>query len=1420
MEQVINDRLLPVTTDMEYPNISVRRNILSDKVQYKTFQKSVLLSRMVADQFPQALHNDVVVVVDQDVVPRDQWDRVVVTPSQYIFMGLAPAGGDSGKSIIAAVAMIAVAIFAPYAAAAIMGGGMTAGTLSVGGMFLAAGIAMVGSLLIGMLFKPPVPDTHTEDSTFALTGVTNRARPGAGFRRVFGRRKIAPDIAALPFTITQGNDQYLYSLFDCGYGPLKVSDIRIGNQSITNFDNIDMNVIYDATDGSQLQIYRNDHFTVKLGTQLLQAAGPEIIKTSGPANGAVLDIGFPEGLIRNKSDGDKRSRVVELNIEYRKSGSGGTWLPYADLKTTGVGTGGTTQIDLLIRSQNTITDAELTENPYEDSENVHVYRILEGTTVFTAETPHDTLDIGVGMLFYVGAQVLYVNAATKLGEKLWQLTSATALKTDIEVGRVVNPVAPSVDTVTIGASLKRMEFMRNTPSPMSLSISRKKARPFTVSFQFEFPNDDNEFPVEWELRVTRLSGDIPDDNQKIQDNTQLNSLRTIRYRSPIAWEDPHTIIELKIKATDQLAGQLDNLTCIVQSKVATYLGDGTVENPESLTRNPAWHALHALMSNENPRPVLPERIDFLQWRRFAAFCNSPDPVKGEARHRCDVEILGTGTVQRVVETILGTGRGTMSLADGLFSVLWDVQPTVPIQLISTHNSNSMSAARNFIDIPNAIRAHFVDPQTDWEQAELIVYNDGFAAEDDPGNGLVKAETYEDMTLVGITRSNQTFRDVRYHMAQGILRQETLTINMDWENLVATRGDLVQVQEDSIFLGGLPGRVTNISGMNIRSSEPFSIGAEQYSVRLRESTGEIKLVDITGQVDEFTVTLASMPGNLKIGDLLVWGVKNLETFPYIIKAVRPRPNLEAELVLMQLAPGVYTADTKPIPPYSPGISPDLESAPIITPTVGAELVSRNGPPAFTIVVEWEPIPRLIRYNIWLWSDAEPEWKIHGVALEGQDRYILFEDFRLDPDNYNYRNIYRIKVTGVNIYGRESSFPDSPWVEFDPRTDTDIGGAPPTLAFFDIDVRGEEVLLEWEVDEGFENIGGFIIKYTRSTSSPNPGMWKYSQMLARNVAWDARSATFPARVGTYMIKTFNIFGKPADDANYAKTTIPSLPNLKFYETVDDAPQWAGGKTNVVVNKSALYLAKDSEGYVENGNYAYASFIDLGDIYTIRAFSYFRWFGVGASTLMSTWTPSLASLTEMAEEAPDGLTDAIQEVNIYDPEKTEWTGWRTFIAGDYTGRYFAFRLQMASGDPEYTPVVGSGEIELEIPYRYEQAYDMRCPPAGIRVEYPRPFFSPPALAISAASEINEWHRITNKSETGFNIRFYTKASGFGNFGATAIEGFFDYQARGYGAKEWALPTKGQSNSNTQVLRPKALGLGGDRIISISKRRSPNVN
>jgi hypothetical protein len=1048
------------------------------------------------------------------------------------------------------------------------------------------------------------------------------------------------------------------------------------------------------------------------------------------------------------------------------------------------------QSEVLVYAALRTTQGALTGNFYSGYENDFVYYIPEGTSTFVVSS--DTA-VESGQMIFLNGQTLLIDTVTALGGNRYSVTTFLALNADTVIMTEYDSVAKDPTTVGSGINLRRLEWANATPGPQSLTITKKVFAPFTVSFNLEFPEPpDPTNPPVYELRITRISPDTDLSDRK-SSRTDLATLRTIRYRSPINFQVPHTIVEVRIKATDQLSGSLDTFSAIAEAYVNEYDATGSV-TATTLSRNPAWIALHVLLSDESEKPVPPGRIDWGAWVEFAQWCDEIDATAGDPRQRCDITVSGS-TVGKVVETILKTGRATLSISDGLYSVIWDEEQTVPVQLITTHNSTNLAATRTFVDAPDGIRVQFTDPQQDWQQGEVVVYNDGF----DENN----ATKYNELSLAGVTRSNQIYRDVRYFMAQTILRQENLVVTMDWENLVATRGDLVMVQEEGLYIGGLPGRVKAINGLQVTSTEPFNIqGGNTYAVRQRLSTGVQQTIDVAAQIDQYTVELVSPPTGLQVGDLLVWGVKTLEALPYLIKAITPKPNLEAELSLMQLAPAVYTADTAPIPPYNPGISDDLMAAPLFTPELAIEIIVVDDSPAFKVNIDWVPIPGIVEYEIWVRIDGvSDEWSIFGLQPEGANRYTLFDNLTLDIDLKAPTNIYYVRVIGRNVFGRKSSFPESPIALFDPANDPIIGGTPPSLVLFDGDIRSEEIYLQWAVQEDWANVRGFVIKYSPRANDAN---WNDAQQLGGELAWDRREATFPARLGSYMIKTVSLLGIPAALPNVVVTTIPALPNLRFLEMIDPAPQWVGVANNVVISKSMLFLATNAEGYVPEGTFEYGTELVLDEIQNVRLQSKFAYMSVGASELVSSWNP-VSSVQQLSEAAPESVVRAVQELRWYDSVAAQWSAWTAFVNGDYAAQRFQFRIRMRSLDELYTPVVTSGLIEASVPYRVEERHDVFCSEGGIRVEYDKPFQTPPALAVTSAKDINDYYQITNADARGFNIQFFTRASRFSSFGATAIQQTFDYQARGYGAVEKVV-----SNVNA---RGAVGSFGGIKLKSIKR-------
>jgi hypothetical protein len=59
---------------------------------------------------------------------------------------------------------------------------------------------------------------------------------------VLGNHRVSPNYAAKPYTEIVGDDQYLRLLFCVGYGPLHISDLRIGETPIASFDGVTVEI--------------------------------------------------------------------------------------------------------------------------------------------------------------------------------------------------------------------------------------------------------------------------------------------------------------------------------------------------------------------------------------------------------------------------------------------------------------------------------------------------------------------------------------------------------------------------------------------------------------------------------------------------------------------------------------------------------------------------------------------------------------------------------------------------------------------------------------------------------------------------------------------------------------------------------------------------------------------------------------------------------------------------------------------------------------------------------------------------------------------------------------------------------------------------------------------------------------------------
>jgi hypothetical protein len=260
-------------------------------------------------------------------VPREHWSRVRPKAGAVVTVRAVAMDGD-GNKVLRTVLQIAVLIAASYIPVA-----------GVWGKIAYAGAVIGGTLAVNALVPPQLPRTDRPATGLqALAGTQNQVSPFAPIPRVYGRTRLYPPFAASPYTEVVGNDQYLRLLLCLGYGPLEISDMKIGETPISAEGTLTQGAVLTGT------TYENVQFEISSAPTLFSNAVFEealsvAMNTDGDQQQRVsqidtqeisLDVAFPIGIISIDDDGDKRTTRVHFKFEYRLAGTANPWLNAKD----------------------------------------------------------------------------------------------------------------------------------------------------------------------------------------------------------------------------------------------------------------------------------------------------------------------------------------------------------------------------------------------------------------------------------------------------------------------------------------------------------------------------------------------------------------------------------------------------------------------------------------------------------------------------------------------------------------------------------------------------------------------------------------------------------------------------------------------------------------------------------------------------------------------------------------------------------------------------------------------------------------------------------------------------------------------------------------------------------------------------------
>lgn len=483
------------------------------------------------------------------------------------------------------------------------------------------------------------------------------------------------------------------------------------------------------------------------------------------------------------------------------------------------------------------------------------------------------------------------------------------------------------------------------------SFHGKSSNPVTRTFVREVPVRGT-----YELEVTK-AGATTGDGQEVH-QIIWSCIRGFRPEYPLNFAKPLFLLCVKIRASGQLNGTVDELNCKLSSICSDWdVGTGTwIVRP---TRNPASLFRYVLQCPAKLRQVPDDQINLTQLQDWHAFCITHSLTYDRIH---DFE----SSPWDVLSDIASAGRATPQRLAGQWGVVIDTPRMKITAPISPENSWGYQEEIPQARLPDALRMVFRDRTNGWNRAERIVPLPGFVG--DPQ--IIRA-----IESPGITDPTVAYRE-GLRIGYGLqLRKRTITVNQDFESLVTIRGDLAGVGHDVLTSLQVQGRVRSVSssGRVLGLDRKVTLTAgEQYGVRFQHVPLEgetddgtaltgvwnVGRVPTSGSRETGTLALTLPTGPLPLmpveGDRFFFGPRTRVVDEMLVNKLQRGTKNTARLVLVDHCPqieGLVSAAI--VPPWDgrvgdDGPTPDTPGVPVIT-----SIVSGQDAPDGNVLVSLRP-----------------------------------------------------------------------------------------------------------------------------------------------------------------------------------------------------------------------------------------------------------------------------------------------------------------------------------------------------------------------------------------------------------------------------------------------------------------------------------
>ena len=1346
-------------------------------------------------------------------IPEDAWDHVRPRAGRRVLLAMAPlGGGGGGKTILRLVASIAI-IAGAIALGPVLAGaigfstttfGVSASLAATAGQIATGIIGLAGTLALNALI-PPSSSSYSGDSgptsSPSLTGSRNSLLPYGVVPQPFGAIRMVPPLGAATYTEIVGDDQYLRCLFVIGKGRIGMSDPQIGGTPLEQLDDYEIEYREGLEDDPPLSLFPGTVLEQPLGV-LIKASDGWVVRTSDPdADELSVDVTFPSGLLVAGANGSRNNRTVTLEVQYSPAGSG-NWMTI-----NGVSPDFSRGMDFMFRSPestpggNGVFMGDLafgagTAAPRPSYLPANGGWSWEGSGYIYAETPGQyqfaldcsdageiSIDSNVVVSWYgshaaAGAYGAHTGTVTlsrgwhRIAVRVESRSAAGSLSVGWKrPGDVAFSTVPAASlSRLVGLALNQhvpglaYRWFSTGSFASTLTVTSNQAKPIRRSLNWAVPVG------QYDVRIRRVTADTTDTS--ISDQVYWTTLRSIRQQDPIRLKGVAKIA-LRIRATDQIQGTLDNFSVFVNS-IEPDWDEATQTWIERATSTPASHFRNVLSGRANARPLADSRVSLEELQAWAE----------ETRER-GLEYNGIidtpGTVRSVLQEIAAAGRATLGV-DTKFTVVRDRPQSVPRQHFTPRNSFGFKGTKAYPDIPHALRVQFLDKTVNYQRRERLVLGDHHGITGTDGvrrdafaheTTLPEATLFETLEIKGVVTAEEAFSHGRYYLAVLELRPEMWELSCDAEHLRATRGDLVLVTHDVPLFGLGSGRIVglvkdssdNLVGLTLDAPVVMDAG-DQYVVRVRTKAGMFPLLPVvTAEGEQATLTLvnpiASMDDRPAIGDLFAFGRIGQDSRECIVKAIETTTDLAAKLTLVDHSPEIHAASDGPIPPYDAGISlpaswENYPNAPVIESIRSDDLVmvrDPNGSLRCRILITLAPQSGIrpigtdaevrIREVPQPPAQASGPWSPRPIqAIDGRQVSIFDVEEGVT---------YEIRIRVISAIGAAS-----PWTE---TTHTVVGKSapPPDVVDFTVTRLSDGTRrYDWRLAAVPPDIAGVHIRYGTGST------WETLQPLHADVLQASPAELNVPDEGTWTmaIKAVDTSGNESVHAKIITVTLGPI-SLEGVAASDDCQidNWPGVKVNCHTTQEGGLEADDTTTWDALAGPVVGSW----DRWT-------RWVMFPKQPISYEHVPLDAGF--VFDFTPDviaeGGGDLVVEVawSIDDSVYSDWTPIAVARGMTVTARYLKARVSATITQAFQIPVVNSMLVLMRAATLSADVQDlntatlpatMRISPGDIRIPLPTNRFSIVRNVIVTFNGLGpgwSWELVDRDPILGPRVRLYNAA------------------------------------------------------------------